>query len=118
MSCGPFFPQSRVKISSWRPFGRLGFDIWNFKRKSALEVVDVPDEVWQVPSSGGPCRVGIGNRMSPEHVGFTWRSVERWEPKSNDSNQQKATILAVYVAHRVIRKAPREFCGNEYEILS
>lgn len=45
-----------------------------------LELMDVPGEML---SSGGPYRLGIAIRMSPGHMGFTWRSIEQWEKESN-----------------------------------
>lgn len=71
-SHGQRVPMSPLKNSTWRPFRNLGFGIWDLKRMCALELMDVPEEV---PSPGGPYRVGVGIRMSPGQMGFTWNSI-------------------------------------------
>lgn len=68
--------RSRLKKPSWRPFRRLGSSIRDQKRMCVLELMDVPGEML---SSGGPYKLGFGIRMSPGHMGFTWRSIEQWE---------------------------------------
>lgn len=73
--------------SSWQPSSKLGFDIWDLKRMCTLELMDVPREV---PNSGGPYRVGVGIRMSPGHMQFTWRSIEDWEKVPNGATSAEA----------------------------
>ena len=73
---------TRFMKSSWRPFRRLGFDIWDLKRMCALELMDVPGEA---SSPHEPYRVGVGIRMSLGHMGFIWRSIEKWEEELNEA---------------------------------
>lgn len=101
-SYGKRAPTSPLKASAWRPFRRLGFDIWDLKRMCALELMDVPGEV---PSSGGPYRVGVGMRMSPDHMGFTWKSIEGREQKPDQTAAVKPYVLPVPVIPRFDRKA-------------
>lgn len=66
--------------------------------------MDVPEEV---PSPGGPYRVGVGIRMRPGHVVFTWWSLKGWEQKPKEATSTSTST-------QVDRKAPT-YVGNGYE---
>ena len=48
----------------------------------ALELMDVPREA---SSPHEPYRVGVGIRTSLDHMGFTWRSIEKWEAEPSEA---------------------------------
>lgn len=73
---GAYAPISPLKNIFWRPFRRLGFDIWDLKRMCTLELMNVPGELL---TPGGPYEGRAGIRMSPGHIGLTWRSIEERE---------------------------------------
>ena len=62
----------------------------------ALGLMDVPVEA---SSPHEPYRVGFGIRMSPGHMGFTWRSIEKWEEELM-KRVSKSSQYYVYCSNR------------------
>lgn len=72
-------PSSPLKESSFRPFRRLGFGIWDLQKMAGLEMLNPPKK-FNSPANGQWYVMGVDKRLSQDDLFFTWRSVENNEP--------------------------------------
>lgn len=72
-------PSSPLKRSSFHPFKRLGFGIWDLQKMAGLEMLNLPKEL-NSPANGKWYVMGVDKRLSLDDLFFTWKSVESSEP--------------------------------------
>lgn len=67
-------PKSPLQGSSFVPFRRLGFGIWDLKKMAALEMLNMPAKL-DPPIYRKGYVPGVDKRLSSEDLLFTWASV-------------------------------------------